>query len=71
MDKYIKPRDGEIKVRTPRPPYPFVPENGMWINWNGNDGRYWRRRVRSGDVILSEPPIQKAAEPKVKQGKKK
>jgi len=72
MNKYIKPRDEQIKVRTPKPPFAFVPAKGMWINWNGNDGRYWRRRVRCGDVILSKPPIQEAAKPKTtKEGKKK
>ena len=70
MNKYVKPGSPGLIVRFPKPPLAILPEAGAWINWNGNDGRYWRRRVRCGDVILSEPPTQKTAKPETTEGKK-
>ena len=70
MNKYIKPASAGLIVRFPRPPFVILPEAGATINWNGNDGRYWRRRVRSGDVVLSKPPIQKTVKPNTKKGNK-
>ncbi len=53
MQKFFKPQKG-VLVRHPKTFNP-VPEQGELVDWNGSNGRYWRRRVRCGDGTLVEP----------------
>lgn len=48
----VKPKEG-LKVRYPRN-YAILPEAGAVVPWIGPDGRYWRRRFNSGDIIIIE-----------------
>lgn len=48
--KKVKPKMG-LTVRYPRT-YAILPGNGGVVPWIGADGRYWRRRVRCGDVQI-------------------
>ena len=49
--RYVKPKEG-LLVRFPRS-YTALPESGGVVPWVGADGRYWRRRVRVGDVEIT------------------
>lgn len=60
LQKWLIPREG-LTVRDPRTKAPLPPE-GMLKDWVGPEGRYWRRRVKVGDVIIGEPPGPKKAE---------
>lgn len=53
MQKYLVPRPG-LLVRDPSN-YTPLPINGMFVDWNGNAGRFWRRRVKCGDASIGEP----------------
>jgi len=56
MQKYLIPKEGLI-VRDPKSFTP-LPEDGLLVDWNGNAGRYWRKRVKQGDCIeLKEKEI--------------
>ena len=55
MEKFLKPKLG-VLVRMPKHPFPFMPVDGILVNWNGNDGRYFRRRVKCGDCVEVKPP---------------
>ena len=55
MQKFVIPRPGLI-VRDPVQFNP-LPAEGGFIDWNGNSGRYWRRRVSCGDVSIVDAPI--------------
>lgn len=48
-NKFVIPKEGLI-VRTPRFPYTPLAKEGGWVPWIGPDGRYWRKRLRTGDV---------------------
>lgn len=48
--KKVKPRKGLI-VRFPRS-YAILPEAGGTVPWIGPEGRYWRRRASTGDVVF-------------------
>jgi len=52
--KYLKPREG-LLIRDPESMVPLSAK-GEVKPWIGPEGRYWRRRVNSGDVLLSRPP---------------
>ena len=47
MQKFFVPAKGTT-VRHPNT-FNIVPEQGELVDWNGANGRYWRRRVRCGD----------------------
>lgn len=53
MQKYLVPREG-LMVRDPGS-YSPLPKDGMLVDWNGNAGRFWRRRVKQGDCSFGEP----------------
>ena len=53
MQKYLVPRKGLI-VRDPNSFTP-LPVDGLLCDWNGNAGRFWRRRVKQGDCSIKEP----------------
>lgn len=50
--KFLKPREG-LLVRDPLTKA-IIPATGSNLPWIGPEGRYWRRRVSCGDMILSE-----------------
>jgi hypothetical protein len=50
--KFLKPREG-LLVRDPLTKA-IIPAAGSNLPWIGPSGRYWRRRVSCGDMILSE-----------------
>jgi len=52
---FLKPKPGVI-VRMPN--LKPLPENGASVPWTGNDGKFWRRRISDGSVIVSEPAKQ-------------
>ena len=52
--RYVKPKNG-LLVRFPRS-YTALPESGGVVPWVGADGRYWRRRLRVGDVEVATQP---------------
>ena len=53
MQKYLIPKEG-LLVRDPQSFNP-LPVDGDWCDWNGNAGRFWRRRVKCGDAVIGEP----------------
>ena len=54
--KYVKPGSPGLMVRFPGGSKDTVlPEEGGYVPWVGSDGRYWRRRLASGDVVISAP----------------
>lgn len=55
MQKFLVPRKG-LLVRDPVNFNP-LPVNGMYIDWDGNAGRFWRRRVRCGDALIQKQEI--------------
>ena len=60
MQKYVKPRrnpDGNFLVVRDPSDKTILPDVGAYVDWGGNAGRYWRRRVKCGDVSISKPPI--------------
>jgi hypothetical protein len=63
-NKWVIPKEGLV-VRDPRT-YAPLPEIGMLKPWTGPEGRYWRRRVKFGDVVLGEAP----AKPKIEKVEK-
>ena len=52
--KFVKPLKGLI-VRDPLQLTP-LPEEGMWVAWSGRQGRYWRRRLNDGSIVICDPP---------------
>ena len=51
---YIFPRLGLV-VRDPSSFTPLA-ESGETKTIIGPDGRYWRRRIKDGDVVVMDPP---------------
>jgi len=49
MRKFLIPRKGLI-VR--RPNMNQIDPQGEPVSWNGPEGKFWRRRVRSGDCRI-------------------
>ena len=67
--KFVIPRKGLI-VRNPRD-MSILAEEGQAVDWSGRHGKYWRRRVSCGDVVIGEPatiskPIKKTFKTKEK-----
>ena len=60
MQKYLIPKEGLI-VRDPHSFNP-LPETGAYVDWNGNAGRFWRRRVKQGDATIGKEPIKEIIE---------
>lgn len=55
--KFLKPAPG-LLVRDPVTKA-IIPETGMNCAWIGPVGRYWRRRVACGDMVLATEPTVK------------
>jgi len=53
MKMFLIPREG-VLVRQPSS-YTPLPVEGAYVSWDGNAGRFWRRRVKQGDVTIGEP----------------
>lgn len=69
MEKYLVPKEGLI-VRDPSSFTP-LPEEGAFVNWNGRDGRFYRRRVSQGDCsVLSDEKLEELLEKKAKAREK-
>jgi len=51
--EYVKPAKGLI-VRYPGT-MGALPAEGTTIELTGKRGNYWRRRIKSGDVIIATP----------------
>jgi hypothetical protein len=65
MEKFLKPRKGQI-VRDPVTMIPLN-EKGEFKTFIGPQGRYWRKKVKQGDAIVSiqNRKIEKKPEKKV------
>jgi len=55
---FVRPAPG-MRVRDPATRAP-IPEEGVLVPHTG----YWERRIRTGDVVVAEPPV--APQPKSK-----
>lgn len=71
MQKLVVPKEG-LMVRDPVSFNP-LPKDGLLVDWNGNAGRFWRRRVRCGDVTIQEvvEEIEETTEPLQKRTRRK
>ena len=58
MDIYVKPAAGRL-VREPVSKRP-LPEKGAWVAKNA----FWTRRIKDGDVSVTQPPAAPAAKEK-------
>lgn len=56
--KYLVPKEG-VLVRHPRS-MTIMPKEGQLVDWTGRDGKYWRRRVKDKDCLVSKPPVREA-----------
>lgn len=67
MQKFVIPKKGLIV----RDPIQFNPlsEKGEWVDWSGHAGRFWRRRVKCGDVSIAEKPVAAVTTSKIKRKK--
>lgn len=63
MQKFLIPRKGLI-VRDPISKTP-LPEEGGLVDWNGNSGRFYRRRVKQGDCTIAKQPEVEVVEEEV------
>lgn len=68
MQKFFIPNKG-LLVRHPKT-FNVVPEQGELVDWNGQIGKYWRRRVRCGDGTIKKITPE-TAEPLQHKKKKK
>lgn len=70
MDAFIKPLDG-LTVRSPKDMSSLPPE-GALVSLDGVEGKYWRRRINDGSVIVVEPKkeIKKPIKKKIGDGGK-
>ena len=50
MQKYLIPKEG-LLVRDPQSFNP-LPVGGLYVDWSGKAGRYWRKRVKCGDASI-------------------
>jgi len=48
----------------------MLPETGATVTLLGGEGRYWRRRIRSGSVVVGKPPVIRKRTVKIKEEKK-
>lgn len=53
--EYVKPTNPGGMVRDPLQ-RTVLPENGAWVAWVGKDGKYWRRRLNDGSIVICNPP---------------
>jgi len=53
--RYVKPSSDGLIVRYPGDKA-VLPEIGGVVPWVGAEGRYWRRRVKVGDVVITSQP---------------
>lgn len=53
--KFLKPKSNKIIIRDPISKIPLN-KNGESKPWLGREGIYWRRRVKDGSCIITEPP---------------
>ena len=70
---FRKPGRPGLIVREPRTMTPRVAD-GDWQSRIGPQGRYWRRRLKCGDVLLCKPPVaekKEAAKPVAKPMQRK
>ena len=58
MQKFIKPKEG-LLVRHPRT-FSKLLDEGESVEWKGDAGRFWRRRVKTGDVYIVKHEKKKA-----------
>ena len=49
---FVKAKDGGM-IRNPKDKSKLMPEKGFWIDLDGSEGKYWRRRLSHGDIIIS------------------
>lgn len=68
-NKYVVPGSEGLLVRYPRSKTPLSPSGG-WVPWTGPEGRYWKRRLKCGDVRLASPPEKKVEKIIKKRGSK-
>lgn len=67
MYKHVKPKKGLI-VRDPKNKA-MLPPDGMKVPWNGPDSKFWRRRLKDGDIYLAdEVPSKVESNDKFKKG---
>lgn len=55
MQKWLVPKK-DLIVRDPRTKQ-ILDAKGEWKTFLGPEGRYWRRRLKCGDVFISDPPV--------------
>ena len=72
MQKFLVPKEGVLN----RDPVSYnpLPAEGAFVDWNGNAGRFWRRRVKCGDAVIGEPEKESQvvqAEPETTSHKRK
>ena len=58
--RWLVPIEG-VLLRHPRTGT-VVSKAGGWVPWIGADGRYWRRRVRFGEAVITNPPMVRKSE---------
>lgn len=68
---FLVPSKKGVKVRDPKT-RAYLPEAGANKPLIGPLGRYWRRRLRDGSVVIGNPPVVKQAPvtPKVEKIRK-
>lgn len=54
MKQFLVPSSKGLIVRDPISMQPLS-EKGAMKPWTGPQGRYWRKRLRVGDVIIGKP----------------
>jgi hypothetical protein len=73
--KFLKPAYPDLIIRDPYQNMAIVPKEGALKDWRGKAGKYWRRRVKDGSMIIIEPSIKeemiKEKDYEVKEGKNK
>ena len=65
---FVTPHKGAI-VRDPISKA-ILPKEGKVVTLLGGEGRYWRRRIRSGSVIVGKPSVPRKRTVKIKEEKK-
>jgi len=53
---YLIPNNSLVRDPGTRTP---LPAEGKTVSLLGSEGRYWRRRIRDGSVIIGKPPVVK------------
>lgn len=55
MDKstrYVIPKSKELLIRFPNSPLTVLQEDGASVPWTGPMGKFWRRRLKDGSIIV-------------------